>query len=212
MVIFGSFLSSSTKKPQNKPSRSWTPSGKTFWGCAWTEPVVSKVQVDIYVQWRLKSVCASAHSDQKKRWTLAWLLIVSASIQSRATHCPRTKRHSDGVSLAGRKWPDFTSLLGVLCGIKMVLTSMLCDICNRKLLNIGLRALWYATSITLIITSILRGTRNLSFFSNISGWEIIIQFIIFFMKSDILNIHLTNLINKIDDSINSLNVHLKLQK
>ena len=31
---------------------------------------------------------------------------------------------------------------------------------------------------------------------------------LFFMKSDILNIHLTNLIHRIDDSINGLNVNV----
>ena len=40
----------------------------------------------------------------------------------------------------------------------------------------------------------------------------IVQIHYFFMKSDILNIDLTNLIHRIDDSINGQNVHLKLQK
>ena len=50
----------------------------------------------------------------------------------------------------------------------------------------------------------LRGTRNLSF-SNMSGRKIINQIHYYFFKSDILNIHLTNLIHRNEDSMNSLN-------
>ena len=39
-----------------------------------------------------------------------------------------------------------------------------------------------------------------------SGRKIIIQIHYFFIKSDILNIHITNLIHRIADSFNSLNL------
>ena len=41
-----------------------------------------------------------------------------------------------------------------------------------------------------------------------SEWKIIIQIHYFLTKSDILNIHLTNLIHRIDDSIDRLNVNV----
>ena len=58
------------------------------------------------------------------------------------------------------------------------------------------------------IADILRGTRNISFFwiKNNNSNSLL------FMKYDILNIHLTNLIHSIDDSINCLKLHLKFQK
>ena len=44
-----------------------------------------------------------------------------------------------------------------------------------------------------------------------SPWKIIIQIHNFFVKSDILTIHLTNLIHRIGDNINSLNVNINIK-